>query len=90
MRSSKNHFLMIGGVKMRPKNECGARKSENDKAIASDSIIHQYRILNPRHVKDLKDNVKAYTKAIQAFIRARNKQDLKHRPASATEIETCR
>ncbi len=22
---------------MRPKNECGARKSENDKAIASDS-----------------------------------------------------
>jgi hypothetical protein len=37
MSSSKNHFLMVDGVKMRSKKSAGTPKRKNDKAIASDS-----------------------------------------------------
>jgi hypothetical protein len=37
MSSSKNHFLVVGGVKMRSKKSAGTPKRKNDKAIASDS-----------------------------------------------------
>jgi hypothetical protein len=40
MSSSKNHFLMIDGVKMRSKKSAGTSKRKNDKAIASDSTFH--------------------------------------------------
>ncbi len=35
--SSKNHFLVVDGVKMRSKKSAGSPKRKNDKAIASDS-----------------------------------------------------
>jgi hypothetical protein len=50
-------------------------------------IVHQYRTINSMHIRELKNNVTAYTKAVEAFIRARKKQDLRHRPASAKEID---
>jgi hypothetical protein len=39
VKDSKNHFLMIDGVKMRSKKSARTSKRKNDKAIASDSIL---------------------------------------------------
>jgi hypothetical protein len=37
MSGSKNPFLMIDEIKMRPKKSAGSSRRKNDKAIASDS-----------------------------------------------------
>ncbi len=38
-------------------------------------------------MRELKDNVGNYTKAVEVFLRARKKQGLRHRPASASGID---
>jgi hypothetical protein len=49
-------------------------------------IVHQYRTINSMHIRKLKNNVTTYTRAVEAFLRVRKKQDLRHRLASAKEI----
>jgi hypothetical protein len=50
-------------------------------------IINQYRTLNSQHVRKLKIDVKIYIRAVEAFLRARRKQDLRHRLVFAEKID---
>jgi hypothetical protein len=45
VNSSKNHFLVVDGVKMRSKKTAGSPKRKNDKAIASDSITCLIKVM---------------------------------------------
>jgi phosphopantothenoylcysteine synthetase/decarboxylase len=49
-------------------------------------IVHQYRTINSMHIRELKNNVTIYTRAVEAFLRIRKKQGLRHRSAFAKEI----
>ncbi len=50
-------------------------------------IINQYRTLNSQHVRKLKIDVKIYIKIVEVFLKARQKQNLRHRFIFAKKID---
>ncbi len=68
--SSKNHFLVVDGVKMRSKKSAGTPKRKNDKAIASDSIpkpCDSFALGNP-HCFDIRRYTRESTEKITTKI----------------------
>ncbi len=50
-------------------------------------IINQYRTLNSQHVRELKIDMKTYIRIVEVFLRARRKQNLRHRFVFAEKID---